>query len=217
MGEGGEISGEKAGEAVDTLGAMVEATSGGAAGSDVAGALVAGIEAVGGALLDAIEVGAPPTQISSKDLQVAVSKVAPGDMAKAPFVLPTADGRRRRLGESAAGVAAPDDMDLPDVDGIGTVLWSSPKDVRGADLGNATLGSPTLAFSMHANGGSELAVGGLKTPISLKLELFEKIDPATTCVGPPRCSSTSSAPNPNPNPNPKPLPKPLPKQTIFKL
>ena len=120
MGEGGEISGEKAGEAVDTLGAMVEATSGGAAGSDVAGALVAGIEAVGGALLDAIEVGAPPTQISSKDLQVAVSKVAPGDMAKAPFVLPTADGRRRRLGESAAGVAAPDDMDLPDVDGIGT-------------------------------------------------------------------------------------------------
>ena len=58
MGEGGAISGEKAGEAVDTLGAMVEATSGGAAGSDVAGALVAGIEAVGGALLDAIEVGA---------------------------------------------------------------------------------------------------------------------------------------------------------------
>ena len=75
-------------------------------------------------------------------------------------------------------------------------------------MGNATLGSPTLAFSMHA-GGSELAVGGLKTPISLKLELFEKIDPATTCVGPPRCSSTSSAANPNPNP--KPLPKPKPK------
>ena len=81
--------------------------------------------------------------------------------------------------------------------------------MRGADMGNATLGSPTLAFSMHANGGSELAVGGLKTPISLKLELFEKIDPATTCVGPPRCSSTSSAANPNPNP--KPLPKPKPK------
>ena len=77
-------------------------------------------------------------------------------------------------------------------------------------MGNATLGSPTLTFSMHANGGSELAVGGLKTPISLTLELFEKIDPATTCVGPPRCSLTSSAPNPNPNPNPKPSPSPHP-------
>ena len=48
------------------------------------------------------------------------------------------------------------------------MLWSSPKDVRGADMGNATLGSPTLAFSLQANG-AELAINNLKTPISLKL------------------------------------------------
>ena len=182
--EGGVVSGEKAGLAVDTLGTMLDATSGGAAGSDVAGALIAGIEKLGGALLGGIEVGAPPTQISSPDLQVSVSKVAPGDMAKAPFVVPGADGRRRRLRESSAGVAAPDDMDLPDVDGIGAVLWSSPKDVRGADMGNTTLGSPTLAFSLQANG-AELSISGLKTPISLKLAPFEERNPATTCVGPP--------------------------------
>ena len=51
-------------------------------------------------------------------------------------------------------------------------------------MGNATLGSPTLAFSLQANG-AELAINNLKTPISLKLETFEKRDPATTCVGPP--------------------------------
>ena len=77
FGEGGEISGEKAVAAVDTLGTMLDATSGGAAGSDVAGALVAGIETLGGALLDATEVGAPAIQISSADgsVQVSVSKV----------------------------------------------------------------------------------------------------------------------------------------------
>ena len=41
-------------------------------------------------------------------------------------------------------------MALPDAEAIGTVLWSSSKDVRGADMGNATLGSPTLAFSLQA-------------------------------------------------------------------
>ena len=183
-GEGGVVSAEKAGLAVNTLGRMLDATSGGTAGSNVGGALVAGIATVGDALLGGIEVGAPPTQISSPDLQVSVSKVAPGDMAKAPFVLPGADGRRRRLSEISAGVAAPDDMDLPDVDGIGTVLWSSPKDVRGADMGNATLASPTLAFSLQANG-AKLSISGLKTPLSLKLAPFEERNPATTCVGPP--------------------------------
>ena len=141
--------------------------------------------------------------------------VSPGDMAKAPFVVPGADGRRltltltpnphptpnpnpdlnpntnpnhgrrRQLSEQgAAGVEAPDDMGLPDVEAIGTVLWSSPKDVRGVDMGNATLGSPTLAFSLQANG-EELKVSGLKTPMSLKLAPFEERNPATTCAGPP--------------------------------
>ena len=164
---------------------MLDATSGGAAGSDVAEALVAGIGMVGGALLGGTEVGAPPVQISSPDLQLSVSNVAPANLAKDPFVVPDAEGgRRRRLGESAAGVSVPDGMDLPEVDSIGSVLWSSARDVRGADIGNATLGSPTLAFSLHANG-SELSVSGLKTPISLKLAPFEERDPATTCVGPP--------------------------------
>ena len=54
-------------------------------------------------------------------------------------------------------------MQLPDVEAIGAVLWSSPKDVRGVDMGNATLGSPTLAFSLEADG-VELEVRGLKTP-----------------------------------------------------
>ena len=74
-------------------------------------------------------------------------------MAKQPFVVPGADGRRRQLSEKgAAGVEAPDDMQLPDVEAIGAVLWSSPTDVRGVDLGNATLGSPTLAFALEADG-----------------------------------------------------------------
>merc|ERR1719506_359288 len=126
---------------------MLDATSGGTAGSEVAGALVQGVESVGGVLLGNKEVGAPPTLIVSKALQVAVEKVSPGDMAKKPFVVPSASG-----GSSSAGVAAPDDLDLPDVDGVGTVLWSSPKDVRGVDMGNASLGSPTLAFSIQAHG-----------------------------------------------------------------
>ena len=49
------------------------------------------------------------------------------------------------------------------MEAIGAVLWSSPKDVRGVDMGNATLGSPTLAFSLEADG-VELEVRGLKTP-----------------------------------------------------
>ena len=48
------------------------------------------------------------------------------------------------------------------MESIGAVLWSSPKDVRGVDMGNATLGSPTLAFSLEADG-EELEVSGLKT------------------------------------------------------
>ena len=164
---------------------MLDATSGGTAGSEVSEALVAGIGMVGGALLGGVEVGAPPVQISSPDLQLSVANTAPDNLAKDPFVVPGAEGgRRRRLGESAAGVSVPDDLDLPDVDSIGSVLWSSARDVRGVDMGNATLASPTLAFSLHANG-SELAVSGLKTPISLKLAPFEERDPATTCVGPP--------------------------------
>ena len=53
-----------------------------------------GIETVGNALLVAKEVGAPPTLVASKELQIAASLVSPGDMAKLPFVLPSADGRR---------------------------------------------------------------------------------------------------------------------------
>ena len=140
---------------------------------------------MGSTLLLAKEVGAPPTVVASKELQVAVSLVQPRDVAKQPFVVPGADGRRRQLSErGAAGVEAPDDMQLPDVEAIGAVLWSSPKDVRGVDMGNATLGSPTLAFALEADG-VELEVRGLKTPVSLKLAPFEERDPATTCVGPP--------------------------------
>ena len=129
---------------------MLDATSGGTAGSEVSEALVAGIGMVGGALLGGVEVGAPPVQISSPDLQLSVANVAPDNLAKDPFVVPdTKGGRRRRLGESAAGVSVPDDLDLPDVDSIGSVLWSSARDVRGVDMGNATLGSPTLAFSLR--------------------------------------------------------------------
>ena len=51
-------------------------------------------------------------------------------------------------------------------------------------MGNASLGSPTLSFSLQAEG-TELLVSDLKTRISIKLELFEAINPATTCVGPP--------------------------------
>ena len=95
-----------------------------------------GIEKVGSTLLLAKEVGAPPTLVASKELQVAVSLVQPRDVAKQPFVVPGADGRRRQLSEKgAAGVEAPDDMQLPDVEAIGAVLWSSPTDVRGVDLG----------------------------------------------------------------------------------
>ena len=111
---GGEVTEEGAGAAVDALSSMLDATSGGTAGSDVAGALVAGIEMLGGALLSNKEVGAPPTVIVSADLQVAVEKVAPADMGKTPFVVPSAGG-----GSSSAGVVAPNDLDLPDVDGIG--------------------------------------------------------------------------------------------------
>ena len=52
-----------------------------------------GIETVGSALLLTKEVGAPPTLVASKELQLAASLVSPGDLAKLPFVLPSADGR----------------------------------------------------------------------------------------------------------------------------
>ena len=65
--------------------------------NQVAAALVAGIGSVGSALLKAMEVGAPPTLIASEGLQIAVQLVAPADVAKQPFVLPGADGRRLPL------------------------------------------------------------------------------------------------------------------------
>ena len=47
---------ERASLAVETLGTMFDATSGGTSGTEVATALVAGIESVGSALLLAMEV-----------------------------------------------------------------------------------------------------------------------------------------------------------------
>ena len=49
---------ERASLAVETLGTMFDATSGGTSGTEVATALVAGIESVGSALLLAMEVKA---------------------------------------------------------------------------------------------------------------------------------------------------------------
>ena len=113
----GDLTESEASEAVDTLGSMLVATSGGGSGSEVAAALVSAVLMVSGALLGEKEVGAPPTLVVSADLQIAVELRSPADMAKSPFIVPSAGG-----GSSSAGVAVPGDMSLPDVDGIGTVL-----------------------------------------------------------------------------------------------
>ena len=52
----GEVTEEGAGAAVDTLGSMLDATSGGTAGSEVAGALVQGVESVGQPVESAVSV-----------------------------------------------------------------------------------------------------------------------------------------------------------------
>ena len=85
-----------------------------------------------------------------------------------PYPNPTpAHGRRRQLSEQgAAGVEAPDDMQLPDVEAIGAVLWSSPTDVRGVDLGTLPPGNPPTP-NTHT----------LPTPSSLTLTRSPNLSP----------------------------------------
>ena len=164
-----------------------------------------GVNAVGGALIDNTVVGAPPTVIVSPVLQIAVEKVDPTAIAEKPFSVPG----------SAAGVGMPNNVAALDgLAEVGTVLWSSSADVRGVDMGNSSLGSPTLSFTLKARSmpathmppctsptdfaslrpsdprglqsdGKELVVKDLETGIGLKLDLNEPIDPKKTCVGPP--------------------------------
>ena len=123
------------------------ATSGGTAGTEVAGALVKGVESVGSALMANMEVGAPPTLVVSDVLQIAVEKVEPTQLAAKPFSVPTVDGKPPK-----AGVGVPDNLPLPEgLASVGTVLWSSAANVRGtggdgrrlAATGGTSLGSPS--------------------------------------------------------------------------
>ena len=141
--------------AVDALSSMMGATSGGTAGTEVAGALVTGVESLGSALMANMEVGAPPTLVVSDVLQIAVEKVEPTQLAAKPFLVPTVDGMPPK-----AGVGVPDNLPLPEgLASVGTVLWSSAANVRGtggdgrrlAATGGTSLGSPTLAFALQAD------------------------------------------------------------------
>ena len=175
--QAGEVTGETATVAVVSLSGMMDATAGGTSGQEVASALVAGVEMVGDALIAKKPIGAPPTEIASPSLQMSVAKKAVAEVASAPFKVP---------GNSAAQVVMPsgvaDGVEAPD--GVGTTLWSAAaQNPRGVDLGNATQGSPTLAFSLSVNG-TELPVNGLANPIQLKLDLYSPIDKSTTCAAP---------------------------------
>jgi len=233
---GGEVTEEAATEVVESLSTMMQVTQGGASGKEVAAALVEGVELVGSTLLSAKEVGAPPTEVVSEALQISVAKRDPELLGSAPFTVPTSPSGKT----SVAQVVVPDGitagLDLGAGEAVGTTLWSSTADnVHGVDMGVARAGSPTLSFSLSANG-TELRIQGLltpiqlltltltltltlslsltltrtrtrtrtlnqtltltltltltittglATPIQLKLDLYEAIDPASTCVGPP--------------------------------
>ena len=83
------------------------------------------------------------------------------------------------VGEEAVG------RQLSVGEAVGVTLWSSSaENVHGVDMGGVRVGSPTLAFSLSVNG-TELRIQNLAKPIQLKLDAYEAIDPASTCVGPP--------------------------------
>ena len=192
------VTEESASHVVNALSVMMEATASiegerSAPAKAVATALVAGVEKVGTALIDAKEVGAPPTEIVQPSLQMSVAKKEAAEVASEPFKVPgkTAqvvlpdtilngqDGRRRLAAD----------------EGVGTMLWSAAaNNPHGVDLGEgAAQSSPTLAFSLQSastdSSGrrrlAEMNITDVDPPIQLKLDTNEPIDKSTTCVGKP--------------------------------
>ena len=182
---GGEVTEEAAAGVVESLSAMMEVTAGGGSGKEVAAALVQGVELVGGALLDTKEVGAPPTEVVSAALQISVAKRDPALLDAAPFTVPASPSGRVSAAQVVMPQGVTNGLGLGVGEAVGTTLWSSTADnVHGVDMGLARGGSPTLAFSLSVNG-IDLHIKELPTPIQLKLDVYNPIDPGSTCVGAP--------------------------------
>ena len=186
---GSELTEEAATSVVESLSVMMEVTAGGGSGKEVAAALVQGVELVGEALLGAKEVGAPPTEVVSAALQISVAKRDPELLDATPFTVPAIPGGKASVAQVVMPKGVIDGAialgELSTGEAVGTTLWSSTTDnVHGVDMGVARAGSPTLAFSLSVNG-TELRIRDLAKPIQLKLDVYEALDPASTCVGPP--------------------------------
>ena len=187
--DGGEVTEEAATGVVESLSTMMQVTAGGGSGKEVAAALVQGVELVGEALLGAKEVGAPPTEVVSAALQISVAKRDPELLDATPFTVPAIPGGKASVAQVVMPKGVIDGAialgELSTGEAVGTTLWSSTTDnVHGVDMGVARAGSPTLAFSLSVNG-TELRIRDLAKPIQLKLDVYEALDPASTCVGPP--------------------------------